>query len=131
MKACVSLAVALVMAVTGCRPDNSGSDGTAADCVSQVRLAGVVYTSHGHTDRDATKHVSADDADCHDTGPDAVGPVFPDQPRQVTTWTFHGYPPEQVLGVRVDKRTFAVFVADSIADENRERIYRVLSEPAR
>jgi hypothetical protein len=56
--------------------------------------------------------------------------VFPENSQQVTTWSFHGYPPEEVVGDRFDKDTFAVFVADSVSDAARERIYRELDQPS-
>lgn len=86
-----------------------------------------MYTSHGYTERKASKYSLADQADCQDVGPDAAGSVFPETPHQVATWTFTGYPPAKVLGVRFGKDSFAVFVADSVAPEEREQIYEDLA----
>lgn len=72
----------------------------------------------------------ADEAECHDVGKDAAGSVFPGDPRQLNAWTFEGYPPEQVLGVRFDEHTFAVFVADSLPEGDRDQILRDLSDQA-
>ncbi len=112
--------------VVGCSPD--GSPQTSSDCSAQVRVDGIAYTSHGYTDREASRHSVAEAAECHDVGEDAGGSVFPEQPRQVTTWSFRGYPPEEVLGVRFDKDSFAVFVADSVPLSERERIWRELAK---
>jgi hypothetical protein len=57
--------------------------------------------------------------------------VFADHPAQVTTWSFDGYPPEEVVGVRVARGSFAVYVADSLADDERERIVRLLDPGSR
>lgn len=73
----------------------------------------------------------ADRADCDDVGEDAAGSVFPDNPERVTTWSFRGYPTEEVLGVRFDHDAFAVFVADAVPDAERERIFRELGQPPR
>jgi hypothetical protein len=54
--------------------------------------------------------------------------VFPEHPRQVTTWAFSGFPPEKVLGVRVNQESFAVLFADSLSPEERDRIYQDLGE---
>lgn len=100
---------------------------SSADCAAQIRLDGLVYTSYGTSSREADRHVEADEADCEDTGRDARGSVFPDNPRRVRTWVFEGYPPEKVLGVQYGKNSFGVFVADTVASDEQERIYADLS----
>jgi hypothetical protein len=106
-----------------------GGSQTSHDCQDQVRANGIVYTSHGYTEHHASKHSVAERADCHDVGEGAAGSVFPENPEQVTTWSFSGYPTDQVVGVRLDEGTFAVFTADSLSDGARERIYRELQQP--
>lgn len=120
--AVVTTSLTLAFIVSGCSGD--GGSQTSSDCSAQVRADGIVYTSHGYTERKASRHSVADQADCEDVGEDAAGSVFPEHPQQVTTWSFRGYPPEEVLGVRSDKNSLAVFVADSVPDAERERIYR-------
>lgn len=122
--AVVAITLTLAFIVSGCSVD--GGSQTSSDCSAQVRANGVVYASHGYTERTATRHSVADQADCEDVGEDAAGSVFPEHPQQVTTWSFRGYPPEEVVGVRSGKKSFAVFVADSVPDAERERIYRDL-----
>lgn len=129
MKAAVTTsAVTLCFVVTGCA--GSGGSQTSGDCQAQVRADGIVYTSYGYTERKASRHSAADRADCDDVGEDAAGSVFPDNPEQVDTWSFRGYPTDEVLGVRVDEGSFAVFVADSVPDAERERIFRELDQPS-
>jgi hypothetical protein len=123
----VSVAVTLSGVLVGCA-DNGGSQ-TSSDCSTNVRVDDNVYTSHGYTERKASRHSAADAADCHDTGEVPAGSVFPEHPGQVTTWTFRGYPPEKVLGVRFDIDSFAVFVTDSVPRAERERIFRELEKP--
>lgn len=122
--AAVAISLTLSFAVTGCSWDSGRQ--TSGECQAQVRDDGIVYTSFGYTERNARKHASAERTDCHDVGKDAAGSVFPEEPQHVTTWSFRGYSPEEVVGVRFDKDTFAVFVADSAPDAARERIYREL-----
>ena len=122
----MSLTVAII--VSGCS-GNGGPGGASSDCQAQVRADGIVYTSYGYTERKASRHSVADQAECHDVGTMEevpAGSVFTDNPKQVTTWSFRGYPPDEVLGVRFDKSSFAVFVADSVPDAEQERIYRDL-----
>jgi hypothetical protein len=126
--AVVTIALTLSFLVSGCSGDG-GSQGSS-DCAAQVRADGIIYTSYGYTERKATEHSVADRADCDDVGEDAAGSVFPDRPQQVSTWSFRGYPPEEVLGVRFDKDSFAVFVADSVPDAERDRILRELDQPS-
>jgi hypothetical protein len=125
----VAVSLTLCLIVTGCSAD--GSPRTSSDCSAQIRADGRVYTSHGFTDRRATRHSAADAAECHDIGEDAAGSVFPEHPRQVTTWSFPGYPPEEALGVRFDKDWFAVYVSDSLPTAERERTFQELAEPSR
>src|SRR5512139_665736 len=109
--AAVTVAVTLSFIVTGCA--GAGGSQTSGDCSAQVRADGIVYTSHGNTERDATEFASAEEADGQDGGPDAAGSVFPESPRHVTTWRFADYPPAKVLGVRSGNTgSLAVFVAD-------------------
>lgn len=115
----------LVMVVAaGCSQAGTQS---SADCAAQVRVAGVVYTSYGTTYREATRHVDADEAQCHDVGPTAPGSVFADNPEQVRTWTFDGYSPDDVLGVKNGNDGFGVFIADNVPVDERERIHAELS----
>jgi hypothetical protein len=121
-----SIAVTVAFGAAGC--SDSGGAQSAADCAAQVRADGIVYTSHGYTERGATEHSSAEEAVCEDVGPDAAGSVFPAAPSLVTTWTFKGFPAAKVLGVRSgDTSTFAVFVADSVPAQERDRIYQHLA----
>lgn len=69
----------------------------------------------------------ADVAECHDVGENPEGSVFMDDPRQVAVWSFHGYPLEQVLGVRRDENSYEVFVAESVPRADVDRIVGELS----
>lgn len=126
--AVVIVSLTLGFTLSGCSGD--GGSQTSSDCQAQVRADGTVYTSYGYTERNASKHSVAERADCHDVGKGPAGSVFPENPQQVATWSFRGYPPEEVVGVRFDKDMFAVFVADSVPDAARERIYRGLDQPS-
>jgi hypothetical protein len=124
----VTVAVALGLAATSCSGNGST---TTSDCQNQVRADDIVYTSYGYTEHPAARYASADAGDCHDVGEGAAGSVFTEHPRQVTTWVFSGFPPEKVLGVRVDRGSFVVFVADSVSPEDRDRIHRDLARRPR
>ena len=88
-----------------------------------MRADGLAYASHGYTERRATKHSSAEEADCEDMGTGAAGSVFPESPRHVMTWSFANYLPRKVLGVRSGNTdAFAVFVPPY----ERDRIYEDL-----
>ncbi|RYC14835.1 DUF6281 family protein [Nocardioides zhouii] len=115
----------VVVAATAC--SQAGSE-SSADCPDQVRLEGVVYTWNGVTSRDATRHASADRAECDDAGEDPEGLVFPDDPVEVQTWTFEGYSPAQVLGLRYDDGSFGVLIADDVAADEQRRIRADLAE---
>ena len=86
-------------------------------------MNGVVYTSHGMTDRRASEYSTAEEADCQDVGQDAAGSVSPEQPHHVTTWEFPGYSPATVLSVRYGEDSFGVFLAESLGPDERERVY--------
>lgn len=123
------VAISLIVSsiVSGCSEDRGSP--TSGDCSAQVRAGGITYTSDGYTDRKASRHAVADRAECEDVGEDSAGSVFPEHPQQVTTWSLRGYPPHEVVGVRFDHDSFAVFVADSVPDAERERILRELAKP--
>lgn len=121
MRAAIGLAFACA-AVVGCDSEPQ----SAADCTNQIRYDGRVYSSYGHTDRDAISFGEAEEAECHDVGVGAAGSVFPDDPARVTTWSFAGYPTDEVLGVRFDEDTFAVYVADGLPRAKSDRIFREL-----
>lgn len=125
--ACIGLTFAF--ALSSCASREEAEPVGAADCSAQVRVNGVVYTSHGYSDQQATRFAPADQAECHDGGEEPAGSVFPDDPGQVTTWTFQGYPPQKVLGVRFDEESFAVFVADNVSERESERIFEALAKP--
>lgn len=127
--AVMTVSMMLCFLVTGCA--GSGVSETSSDCQAQLRADGIIYTSYGFTERKASRHSVADRADCDDIGEDAAGSVLPDNPEQVATWSFRGYPPDGVLGIRFDRGTFAVFVADSVPGAERERIFRELGTPPR
>jgi len=103
---------------------------STADCTNQVRIDGRVYTSYSMTDREGTPFGVADQADCHDVGVGAEGSVFPDSPRQVAVWSFEEYPTEKVVGVRFDRHSFGVFVADTVPQAESNRILLELGRAA-
>jgi hypothetical protein len=86
----------------------------AADCARIIRHEGTTYVEHGFADPPATRAGHADDAECDDQGPEARGPWFPDDPRQVDVWTFDGHDADEVLGVRQPGGGFRVFVAEGV-----------------
>lgn len=115
--------VLAALLLAGCGSDGEGS----ADCGSQVRLDGVVYTSHGFTQRGGERLGPVEVAECHDVGEDAPGSVFPDDPREVQAVRIPGHDADVALGVRFDDTSFRVYVAESVPDAEQERIYEELS----
>jgi Family of unknown function (DUF6281) len=123
-----AVAVTVAFLVAGCASSTKAREGSAAyECTTQIRLHGVIYSGYGYTDQEATRLGTADEAVCHDVGRDAPGSVFPDDPRQVAVWTFAGYAPDQVLGVRFGQDSFAVLIADSVPRHQADRILSELS----
>jgi hypothetical protein len=120
--------LALALVATGCGSNTEARSPAIIDCVHAIRFDGVIYASQGNTRHAASRYESADVDECRDVGSGAPGPVFPEHPHQVTTWTFAGYPPEQVLGVRLTKHSFSVFVARSVPQHQGERIVRDLAD---
>ena len=121
----VAAATALVVVaawLAGC----SESEETAADCAQQIRLDGVVYTGWSATTTDAQRFGDAERADCDDSGADPGGSSFGDEPDSVTVWSFEGYSPNEVLGVRLDQESYTIFIADSVEDSDRDNLVRKL-----
>lgn len=115
-------AVLALLATAGCGPDTPAT----SDCQAQVSTDGATYTSYGDTERSAVQYGSAERAECRDNGDESTGNLFTDDAESVTTWTFDGYDPLMVLGVRYNADTFAVFVADDVPEAEQKRIYRDL-----
>ena len=46
-------------------------------------------------------------------------------------WRLQGYPPDKVLGVRRGKSSFAVYVAETAPQSERDRISHALSDEKR
>lgn len=92
-----------------------------------MRLEGRVYTPYRYTDRVAQRFAVADQAECHDVGTGPAGSVLPEDPPKVAVWSSPGYSTQEVLGVRFDKGSFAVFVEESVARSDADRIFRELS----
>ena len=123
-------ALAFLLATSGCGDPTGGGSAGTADCPDRIRCEGAVFTSYGYTSRAGRGHGSALEAVCEDTGNDARGSVFTDESRLVATYRFAGYPPSEVLGVKIGRIDgLAVFVADSVSAEERDRIYRELERP--
>ena len=119
MRTLLVILPALLFFAGGCGQQGSGA---TADCAAQIRVDDVVYTSYGFTRQPATEHGAAERAECDDVGSDPEGSVFPDDPATVSTWTFDGYSPDDVLGVKQGKRSFAVFIDTSVPEAERDRI---------
>ena len=111
-------ASAALAALAGC----SGGGDTEADCAEQVRLDGVVYTGWSVTKRDAQPLGDAERASCDDTSREASGSYFADSPESVPVWSFEGYSPDEVLGVRFDKESYTIFIAESLPDGDRDSL---------
>ena len=118
-------AVALAVALTAC---SSSPAETSADCSNQVRFEGKVYTGYAFTERVGTELGVAEKAECHDVGEDAEGSVFGDDPPEVKVWSFEGFSPDEIVGVRFDDQQFEVYLADSLAPADIERISEELSD---
>lgn len=123
-----AVAVTVAFLLAGCASSTKAPEGSIAyECTSQIRSHGVIYSGYGYTDQEATRLGTADEAVCHDAGRDAPGSVFPDDPHQVAVWTFAGYAPGQVLGVRFGPDSFVVFIAESVPRSQGDRIFGELS----
>ena len=119
----------LALATTACGGVTGGGASGAADCTSQIRSDGAVFTSYGSTDQSGSEHGVALEAVCEDGGQDARGSVFTDGSREVTTYRFPGHPPSEVLGVRHGGGSgYSFFVADSVSPDDRDRIQRELEK---
>ena len=96
--------------------------------LNRFRVDGVVYTGWSAAKTDAQRYGDAGRASCKDTSADAEGSVFAGDPEKVTVWSFEGYSPNKVLGVRLDEEHYTVFVADSVSDGDRDDLIRELRE---
>ena len=122
------MAATVAFLLAGCASSTKAPEGSVAyECTSQIRSHGVIYSGYGYSEQEATSLGTADEAVCHDVGRNAPGSVFPDDPHQVEVWTFAGYAPDQVLGVRFGPDSFVVFIAESVPRHQGDRILSELS----
>lgn len=100
---------------------------STADCSDAVRVGERVYVGYAFTQRAASRHGTAERADCHDVGEDAPGNVFPEDPQTVVVFAFEGYSPDRVLGIRAGGGLFEVMVARSLSRDEVERVTQELT----
>jgi hypothetical protein len=117
----IGILVLCALVTAGCSTPGSQSGG-AADCVAAVRYQGTVYVENGFSDHQAEILGDADQSSCEDSGLDARGVVFPDDPAQVSVWSFTGYDPEKVVGLRETEDQFRVLVAEGLSASEVKKI---------
>ncbi|MBY9076071.1 DUF6281 family protein [Nocardioides sp. WL0053] len=80
-----------------------------------IRFEGVVYVEGGFS-KQAVEHLGrADRASCGDMGrPDPRGTYIADDAARVPVWSFPGYDPALVVGVRESGQTFRVLFAEDL-----------------
>ena len=116
--------LAVLLLTQGCSDQPGGS----ADCTARIRSGEIVYTSYDTTRQPATEHGTAEEAECHDVGADADGSVFTDDAPTVTTWAFEGYSTDEVVGVRQGQHRYAVYIATSVSDAERDQLLAALRD---
>jgi Family of unknown function (DUF6281) len=92
-----------------------------ADCDNQVRYQGTVYTHRGFSSQDVARVGMADASNCSDTGPDARGPYFPANPRQVEVLAFDGIPTSEAIGVRYGEPV-ELYVSEDVTPARADQI---------
>lgn len=118
--------LAVTLLLVGC----GGPTGeTVSDCSQAVRRDATTYVEAGFTDRAASKFGHADAAECDDTGADAQGVFFPQDPQQVDVWSFDGLDPSTVIGVQQSNETFRVFMAETLSQSQAKALSRSLPSP--
>ena len=116
------------IALTACSSDNpaggSGNLGTA-DCTTVVRYSGETYSQDGFSDEATAPLGDAELANCEDTGADARGSVFPQNPDIVSVSVFKGFDPADVLALRFDDQTgplWRIMVNDQLSPNKSDAI---------
>lgn len=108
--------------------DEQRQQQVSADCGNLVRLNGTVYEEIGTVRVPATRAGMADASNCADVGPPPPrGAYFPEQPRQVQTWSIAGFPMSRVVGVRQHREGTSIYVAQRVSQPNAERIFAELA----
>ena len=130
-RAHVVMVVAVVLVVAGAVGAfglmGGGPSSGSADCGILIKSDGIVFAEVGATRRHGEPFGTAAESVCEDVGRNARGAVFTDASRTLTTYRFAGYPASEVLGVRYrDEGPFAVFIADSLGEHDRDQIAREL-----
>jgi hypothetical protein len=116
----IGILVLCALVAAGCSTSQRGG---AADCVAAVRYQGTVYVENGFSDHRAEILGDADQSSCEDSGLDARGVVFPDDPAQVPVWSFTGYDSEKVVGLReTDDEQLRVLVAEGLSASEVKKI---------
>jgi Family of unknown function (DUF6281) len=120
-------AVAIVAIAAGCGDEDTAIQGRGmpgpgpADCDNLVRLQGSIYSGTGHNTEGVTRLGPANHSNCSDTGPDARGPYFPSNPRQVEVWTLDGVPTSTAIGVQYGEHV-QVFVPASVTAKRADQL---------
>ncbi len=99
-QAVLAAAVLGLVTLTGCTADADKVQAHgSADCSTVVRYEGSVYREVGFSRAETEPLGEAEVAECHDAGPPAEGPSFPDNPDFVTVAAFKDSNQAQVLAL--------------------------------
>lgn len=103
----------------------------SADCGYVVRYEGAVYAVYGETSVRGRRVGSAEQAACDDVGTgcddEPRGAYFPNDPDSVAVHSIKGYPTSRVLGVESFDGRLQVGVAQSMHQDDIEKIIRELT----
>lgn len=103
----------------------------SADCGYVVRYEGVVYAVYGETRVRGRRVGSAEQAACDDVGTgcddEPRGSYFPNDADSVAVHSIRGYPTSRVIGVEVSDGRLQVGVAQSMHQDDIEKMVRELT----
>lgn len=101
---------AIAVAITGCASGPASNSGSG-DCSTVVRFDGRLYKEEGFTKSVNERIGQADLAACDDTGANARGPFFPDDPKQIAVWSVPGKNSVGTVAIRYNDHTYRLMFA--------------------
>lgn len=118
----------LLTALVACSDSEDPTSAGTADCAIVIRIDDTQFIEHGLTKRAGESLGDADMSACDDTGANARGPYFPDDPKKVEAWSVPGFEVSDVVAISYNDHLYRVMVADDASKDIEAQVWEQFSK---